>query len=183
MWDWLVDEPSWAYWIPAAIGVLLLLATVYTQRAVFLLGVLGMAALMGLVALADYLVITDREQIIVIVKEMVAAGQQQHADGILRHVADDFQSGPVDRVALEQELHRHLPHVTRIRVAKLVVERAGDGFTAQLNIAFTGSYEGQIGESTPLLIQMRFEKDQRGSWQMRTAEVYDALGKIRYWPR
>lgn len=185
MWDWLVDDPSWAYWVPAGIGVLLLLATIYTQRAVYLLGVLVMAVVMVLVALTDYLVVTDRERVMHIVQEMVQAAQKQHAEGILQHVAEDFQSGPIDRAALEQELRRHLPHVVRIRMGKLVVEGTEDrrGFVAQLNIAFSGSYEGEIGESAPLLIRLCFERDQQNLWKLRSAEVYDALGNIRYWPR
>ncbi|MCS7168586.1 MAG: hypothetical protein NZ914_13270 [Gemmatales bacterium] len=185
MWDWLVDEPTRAYWVPASVAILLLLLTAYTQRAVYLLGVLALAAVMGLVALADYLVVTDREHVVHLVQDIVAAAQQQHADGILNHVADDFRSGPIDRALLARELHQHLPRVTRVRPGKLVVEKASDssGFLAQLNIAFTGTYDGQVGESAPLLIEMRFRRSPNGRYQMYTAEVFDALGKIRYWPR
>jgi hypothetical protein len=185
MWDWLVDEPSWAYWLPAGGGVVFLLVAVRTQRAVYLLGVVAMAAVMGLVALADYLVVTDRERVVGIVLEMVEAGRKQDAEGILQHVADDFRSGPIDRAVLEQELRRHLPHVVSIRRGKLVVERDTEspGFVAHLNISFSGSYEGQLGESAWLLIDMRFRRDSQGVWKMTSAEVYDALGKNRYWPR
>jgi hypothetical protein len=185
MWDWLIDEPSSAYWIVAGAGVLFLLVTVYTQRAVYLLGVIGAALVMALIALADYLVVTDRERVTLAVQAMVAAAEKQDADGILHHVADKFRSGSVDRATLEQELRRTLPHVARIRSGKLTVERSGDGtaFIAELNISFTGSYEGQVGESAPLLIRMRFEPAPDGTWKLMSAEVFDALGRVRYWPR
>lgn len=185
MWNWLVDESGWTYGITAGVGLLFLLATVYTRRGVYLLGVLVAAALLGLIALADYLVVTDRERVIRAAHEMIAAAQKQDADGILQHVARDFHSGSIDRAALEQELRRTLPHVAKIRTGKLVVEHAAEGnaFLAELNLSFTGSYEGQVGESAPLLIRMRFEPEGAGCWKLRSAEVYDALGRVRYWPR
>ncbi len=65
----------------------------------------------GLLLSVQALVVTDREKIMAICREMACAVEEGAVDQVGRHVASDFAAGGVDRAGLLAGLTRMLTHV------------------------------------------------------------------------
>lgn len=92
MFDWLFEGRISVYAVLAALVVFLLLAW-WQMRKRWLLGSVVLAvALIGLYALLDKVVETDREQIVRKLKEMVAAVSARNLDAAFAHISDQFRS-------------------------------------------------------------------------------------------
>jgi hypothetical protein len=92
LFDWLFEGRTSAYVILAALAVFLLLVWWQTRRRWLLAGVLVAAALVGLYALLDKAVETDREQIVRKVHAMAAAVNARAVDALFENISDNFRS-------------------------------------------------------------------------------------------
>ncbi|ADV64106.1 hypothetical protein Isop_3549 [Isosphaera pallida ATCC 43644] len=81
--DWIYDDPTWLYVVLAALAGLALSLTYITQLAKYLYGALVLLLLAGLIALADWWVVTDRERITEAVHDMAEAARQSDAKRLL----------------------------------------------------------------------------------------------------
>jgi hypothetical protein len=90
--DWLFEGRTGIYVVLAGVVVLLLILWWQSRKRWLLLGMGVAAALVGLYALLDYVVETDREQIVRKVKEMTAAVNAGNLDAAFVHVSDQFRS-------------------------------------------------------------------------------------------
>ncbi|HTU93529.1 MAG TPA: hypothetical protein VMF69_25845 [Gemmataceae bacterium] len=92
MFDWLFEGRNSVYVVLAALAVFLLLVWWQTRKRWFLVGVAVAVGLVGLYALLDKTVETDREQIVRKVQEMAAAANARDLDGLFDRISDNFHS-------------------------------------------------------------------------------------------
>jgi hypothetical protein len=92
LFDWLFEGRTSIYVILAALTVFLLLVWWQTRKRWLLLGVLVVAGLIGLYALLDKEVETDREQLVRKVQELAAAVNARNLDALLANVSNNFRS-------------------------------------------------------------------------------------------
>src|SRR5947207_3402305 len=108
---WLTEDPSPVYLILGLVALGLFVAYRVRRQRKFLYGVVGVAVLAGVVWLIDYLVVTDREQIVQNVGVMAAAASRRDLERVFDHVSNDFRHGSLDkagfRQAAEQAVSRH----------------------------------------------------------------------------
>jgi hypothetical protein len=90
--DWLFEGRTSIYVVLIALTALLVVLWWQTRKRWSLLAVAVALGLVGLYALLDVLVETDREQIVRKIKLMVAAVNAGDIDGAFEHIADDFRS-------------------------------------------------------------------------------------------
>jgi hypothetical protein len=90
--DWLFEGRTSIYVILAALSVFLLLVWWQTRKRGWLIGVAVAVGLVGLYALLDRMVETDREQIVRKVNEMAAAVNSRNLDALFANISDDFRS-------------------------------------------------------------------------------------------
>lgn len=90
--DWLFEGRTSVYVVLAALAGFLLLVWWQTRKRWLLAGVVVVAALIGLYALLDKAIETDREQIVRKVQEMAAAVNARNVDGLLANISDNFRS-------------------------------------------------------------------------------------------
>ena len=92
MFDWLFEGRTSVYAVLAALAVFLLVAWWQMRKRWLLAGVVLTAALVGLYALLDKAVETDREQIVRKLREMAAAVNAHNLNAAFVHISDRFRS-------------------------------------------------------------------------------------------
>lgn len=92
MFDWLFEGRTSVYVVLAALVVFLLLAWWQMRKRWILAAAASAAAFIGLYALLDKMVETDREQIVRKVTEMAAAVSAHNLDAAFAHFSDRFRS-------------------------------------------------------------------------------------------
>lgn len=92
MFDWLFEGRSAVYIVLAAFAVFLLLAWGQTRKRWLLLGVVLALALLGVYAVLDKAVESDREQLVRKVQAMAAAVNARDVDALFENISDDFRS-------------------------------------------------------------------------------------------
>jgi hypothetical protein len=92
LFDWLFEGRTSVYVMLVALAVFLLLIWWQTRKRWLLHGVVVAVALVGLYALLDKAVETDREQIVRKVQEMAAAVNARDLDGLFENISDNFRS-------------------------------------------------------------------------------------------
>ncbi|HZV04462.1 MAG TPA: hypothetical protein VE999_05170 [Gemmataceae bacterium] len=92
MFDWLFEGRTGVYAVLAALVVFLLVIWWQTRKRWLLLGVAVAVALIGLYALLDKVVETDREQIVRKVNEMAAAVNSRNLDALFENISENFRS-------------------------------------------------------------------------------------------
>jgi type II secretory pathway pseudopilin PulG len=90
--DWLFEGRTSGYVILAALVVFLLLVWWQMRKRWLLVGVVAAAVSIGLYALLDKAVETDREQVARKIQEMAAAANGRDAPALLRNISDNFRS-------------------------------------------------------------------------------------------
>ena len=92
MFDWLFEGRTAVYVVCAALAVFLLLAWWQIRKFLLLLGVVVVVALLGLYAILDKAVETDREQLVRKVNELAAAVNARDENALFENISDDFRS-------------------------------------------------------------------------------------------
>jgi hypothetical protein len=92
LFDWLFEGRTSVYAVLAALAVFLLVIWWQTRKRWLLLGVAVAAGLIGLYALLDKAVETDREQIVRKVNEMAAAVNARNLDALFENISENFRT-------------------------------------------------------------------------------------------
>src|SRR5262249_20430351 len=92
MFDWLFEGRTPLYVVLATLAAFLLVVWWQTRKRWWLLGVTVAAGLIGLYALLDQMVETDREQIVRKFHEMAAAVNARDLDALFVNISDQFRS-------------------------------------------------------------------------------------------
>jgi hypothetical protein len=90
--DWLFEGRTSVYVVLIALTVLMGVVWWQTRKRWAVLGVAVALGLVGLYALLDVVVETDREQIVRKIKLMIAAVNANDIDGAFQHISDDFRT-------------------------------------------------------------------------------------------
>lgn len=169
MFDWLFEGRPSVYAILAALVVFLLLAWWQMRKRWLLYGVLVTAALVGLYALLDRAVETDREQIVRKLQEMVAAVNAHNLDAAFVHISDQFRSqGGKNKSELRAIAQTNLDQrqVESVQVWDILIEGRPSREQGEVHVFFSAKTHNGREFLTDCDAIFDFHAD-RG-WQLRT---------------
>ncbi len=176
MFDWLFEGRTSVYAVLAALTVFLLLVWWQTRKRWLLFVAIGAAGTMGVYALLDRMVETDREQIVRRIKSMIASVNSGNLDGIFVNISDEFRSaGGKGKAELREMARNYIEQhiVTSVDVWDIVCigEPSREERTAQA--AFQVKVHGQPGvEGFLAECEATFDFDPRHGWRMRSVRLF-----------
>src|SRR5262245_48630629 len=94
---WLVEDPSTVYFLLGIAALVFGVLLWIRQERKWLYGIGVIAVLAALVALLDFLIVTDFERMQLNVKEMSGAVAKKDVDRIFSHISDRFQMAGRDK--------------------------------------------------------------------------------------
>jgi hypothetical protein len=172
LFDWLFEGRTSVYAVFAALVVFLLVVWWQTRKRWLLLGVAVAAGLIGLYALLDKAVETDREQIIRKVQEMAAAVNARNLDALFENISDNFRSRlGRDKQQFREEVASYLSRgaVENVRVWDIsFVERPSrEQPSARLFFSAVDSLH-----SLPTDCEATFDFDSRHGWRLQSLRLF-----------
>jgi len=167
--DWLFEGRTSVYAVLAAFAVFLLLAWWRMRKRWLLAGVVLTAALIGLYALLDRMVETDREQIVRKLNEMTAAINAHNLDAAFVHISDRFRSpgGKTKRElrdAAQMFLDRRV--VERVQVWDILIDGSPSREQGEVHVFF--SAKSHNGQEFLTDCDAVFEFHSQHGWQLRS---------------
>ncbi len=169
MFDWLFEGRTSVYAILAALFVFLLLAWWQMRKRWLWAGILLTAALVGLYALLDQVVETDREQIIRKLYEMVAAVNDHNLNAAFVHISDQFRSaGGKTKGDLQATAQTYLDRrtVDRVQVWDIVIDGRPSREQGEVHVFFSAKTHN--GQEFLTDCDAIFEFHAQHGWQLRT---------------
>ncbi len=168
MFDWLFEGRTSVYTILVALAVFLILAWWQMRKRWLLYGVVAAAILVGVYALLDKAVETDREQIVRKLQEMVAAVNAHNLDAAFVHISDRFQSpGGKSKNEFRSVAQSHLGRdVERVQVWDIAIEGRPSREQGEVHIFFSAKTHNSREFLTDCDAIFQFHSE-RG-WQLRT---------------
>jgi hypothetical protein len=182
LFDWLFEGRTNVYVMLAALALFLLLVWWQMRRRWLLMGVPIVLALIGLYALLDKWVETDREQIVRKVQEMAAAVNARDLDKLLAHISDHFRSPQGrDKQQLREEIAHYLQAgiVSNARVWDIVCEDRPSREQGTVRVLF--SAKADTGGGPPMADCVAdFDFDPTHGWRMRSLELFQPQSTERW---
>jgi hypothetical protein len=169
LFDWLFEGRTSVYAILAALAVFLLLAWWQVRKRWLLAGVVLAAALIGLYALLDRAVETDREQIVRKLNEMVAAVNAHNLDAAFVHISDQFRSaGGKSKNELRATAQAHLDRreVESVQVWDILIDGRPSREQGEVHVFFSAKTHNHREFLTGC--DAIFEFNAAHGWQLRT---------------
>jgi hypothetical protein len=176
MFDWLIDDAAPIYLVLGVVAIGLLVALWVTRKRHWAFALGGVVVLGLLVFLLTLLFPTDQSKILGSIHEMRAAVQRHDADGVMKHIAKDFQFQGVDRSRFQSSVQ----HVLRERVVddvnvwefdEIKIDRPNK--TASLAFKAKPSPPQSGKEVEHYLIRATFVLDADDQWRMKTFQVFN----------
>lgn len=174
---WLVEAPTFLYLILGLAGIALGAILWVRQERKFAVALVVVAGLIFLVWLLDFLIVTDRERLILHVKEMAGNVRQKDVDRIFSHISDSFHAGISDkksfRVWVEYTMHSR--DVTELKVWDF---EPGDVSRIQKigKLQFLVKGKGDlVREELYFRCQATFVLDPDGQWRLQSFELSDPM--------
>jgi hypothetical protein len=143
--DWLFEGLPSVYVALGGVAVLLLVIWWQQRKRWCLIGVAVAAALIGLYALLDYAVETDREQIVRKIKEMAAGVNAHKLDATFVHISDQFRSrGGKTKQELRREAQGYLDRKTveSVDVWDILLEERPSREKGEVPVRFSAKVHG-----------------------------------------
>ncbi|HEY7326532.1 MAG TPA: hypothetical protein VH592_02755 [Gemmataceae bacterium] len=168
MFDWLFEGRTSVYAVLAALVVFLLLAWWQMRKRWLLAGVALTMALVGLYALLDKAVETDREQIVRRLKEMVAAVNAHNLEAAFVHISERFHSqGGKSKRELRELAQASLEsrRVESVQVWDIVIEGRPSREQGEVHVFFSAKTHNAQEFLTDC--DSVFEFDPQHGWQLR----------------
>jgi hypothetical protein len=143
--DWLFEGRAAVYVVLAALAAFLLVVWWQRRKRWCLVAVAIVAGLIGLYALLDKVVETDREQIVRKVQEMAAAANARNLDALLDNISEQFRS---PRGKSKEELRSAVKgyldsqFVEKVQVWDIVCEERPSRDKATVRVFFRAKAEG-----------------------------------------
>lgn len=127
------EDPTYLLWACGAVALACLIALKVTQQGKFLLwaGVCVLVAVLAL--LVDWLVVTDREKVETVVRDIASAAAAGDAARVLTHLTDDVQIG---------DTRRRVPGIVMRGFVQSQLEQTKFDFLSLTNM------DVQVGEQT-----------------------------------
>jgi hypothetical protein len=172
---WLTEDPSPVYLLLGIIALAFFVAYWVKRQRKYLVGVGIVTALVGIVALIDHLVVTDREQIVHHLGEMAEAGSNRDLDRVFRHFSAEFRHQGHDkssfRQAAERAIRQH--NVRDFRIWDLEpVEISSETRTAKA--AFKIKFQSDLSRGADFfLCRAEFVLDPDGQWRLKGFQIFN----------
>lgn len=173
MFDWLFEGRTSIYVVLAALVVFLLLVWWQTRKRGWLIGVAVAFGLVGLYALLDRAVETDREQIVRKVNEMAAAVNARDLEALFANISDDFRS---PRGRSKEELRNHIKGyleggiVKKATVWDIVCEGTPSRDNSPVRVFFKGKAEG--AQEFLADCDCTFDFDPEHGWRLKSIILF-----------
>ena len=145
MFDWLFEGRVSVYAVLAALAVFLFLAWWQTRKRWILGGVVLAAALVGLYALLDRMVETDREQIVRKINEMAAAVNARNLNAAFVHISDQFRSHrglSKSELRAAAQMHLDSRHVESVQLWDIQFEGRPERERGEIHVFFSAKTHG-----------------------------------------
>jgi hypothetical protein len=173
---WLVEDPSTVYFILGLVALGCAVGFWLRQERKYLTG-LGIAlVLVGLVALLDFLVVTDFERMKMHVEEMAKSVAKKDTDRICSHISDRFRVGVGDKTTFRRLIDNWMK---KGEVTELIVwefERSDiSREKKQGKITFLVKGRGPHLDQRYLRCIATFVLEADGKWRLSTFELVDPL--------
>lgn len=174
---WIVEDPSTVYFILGIAALGLGVALWLRQERKYLYGLGAVLALALLVALLDFLIVTDYERMQLHIKDMAGAVERKDADRIFTHVSDQFRLGG----ATKSDFRRWVSdRIKNGDITELIVWDFERGDISrdkrEAKILFLVKGRGpQLERDKFLLCIATFTLDADGEWRLSTFELRDPI--------
>ncbi|MHB1423716.1 MAG: hypothetical protein ACYC3I_11085, partial [Gemmataceae bacterium] len=174
LFDWLFEGRTSVYVILAALVVFLLLVW-WQMRKRWLIHVVVIAAgLIGLYALLDKAVETDREQLVRKIKEMVAAVNARNIDALFENISDNFRSPQgKDKQQLRAVIANFLQTgtVENVRIWDIACEDAPSRERPPARVFFNAKADS-VRELPPTACEATFDFDPQHGWRLQGIRLF-----------
>jgi hypothetical protein len=174
LFDWLFEGRTSVYVVLAALAAFLLLVWWQTRRRWLLAGVVVVAVLIGLYALLDRAIETDREQIVRKVQEMAAAVNARDFKGLFKNISDNFRSPQgKDKQQFLNTVADYLQRgtVRNVRVWDIVCEETPSREHSPAHVTFRAKAESG-GRELLADCDATFDYDPEHGWRMRSLRLF-----------
>lgn len=182
--SWFTDNPTWVYFTLAAGAILCFFGFLYTRRVLYFGGIGGLALLAAGVFLLDYLVITDREQVALNTAKLAEAVNRDDVDGFGQFISKEFYTDGVKRDTLIQRAREVFPSLRTVtlQVNEIKAETGGRVLVCHCTGSAAGVVSGYELAGEPYQLTFTYVKDGDGQWRIRRFEVWDVMGRQRFYP-
>jgi hypothetical protein len=172
--NWLLEDPTTAYVVLGLAGFALGVGWWMQPRRGYLIGLGAVIALIGLLALLNFLVDTDGKRIERKIQAMAAAVASRDVEGVFRHISADFRLRGMDR----NEFRRRAEgHINRGDVQTLTIwdyqarEISRENRVATVTFSVKG--HGQATSGVEFYnCRAQFVLDADGEWRLRGFDLF-----------
>jgi hypothetical protein len=179
--EWLFEGQLIVYAILGAALVFLLIIWKQTPRKSYLIGVIALAALIGLYYLLDLFVVTDREQIASAIQELSAGVEAHNVDRIFAQVSDTYNRHGMSKPMFRQTVASIIEggHVDRVVMWRCDFapdykqkESESDPRETVAKVRFQAKPVAANGQNL-YEVHAVFHRDSDGKWRLQSWEVFD----------
>ena len=144
--SWLVEDPTVVYFVLGFAALALTAGWWMTRLGKYAVGAVVAVALILLVRLLDYWVVTDHEKIVNCIQAMAEGVAARDMDGVFAHVSPRFRLGNLDKAGFRNWAEPHIRNgdVSSIRVwgfTKGLVDRDRGTATIEFLVKGHGTWE------------------------------------------
>jgi hypothetical protein len=174
---WLVEDPTYVYMLLGIVAVALAAAYWTRRQGKYAIGVGVVLLLIGLVALLDYLIVTDREQIVRNVGSLCQAVGDRDLDRAFAHLSKDFRYHSLNKATFEENVRRlvsiHQPNEAKAWDFEVLdVSREKRSATVLFRAKVKGNWSGG---AEFYLVRAEYVLDPDGQWRMKTFKLSNPL--------
>jgi hypothetical protein len=170
--DWLFEGRTAVYIVCAAFGVFLLFMWWQIRKLLLLLGVVVAVALLGLYAILDKTVETDREQLVRKVNELAAAVNARNEDALFENISDNFRSPRgEDKRQFRDTVANYLKAgtVNNVRIWDIVCEGTPSRDHPPAHVVF--STKAESGSELLADCDTTFDYDGQHDWRLKSIRL------------
>jgi hypothetical protein len=173
--SWLFEGSPTVYLILGVAALILLGLGLRTRQRKYALGLGVVAVLAGLVWLADFLVVTDREQIVNKIKAMTDSVARKDVEGIFQHMTRDFHFRSMDRNKFRAYVEGAIRSGGVDEVAVWDFEPGEVSREKRTGtVTFKAKPVGRWAMGTEFsLVRAEFVLESDGQWRMRSFELFN----------
>ncbi|MBV9124659.1 MAG: hypothetical protein JO112_14985 [Planctomycetes bacterium] len=166
--SWLFEGSSTVYLILGILALALAVGWWMNRKRAFLIGLAVVAGFAGVYWLLDVLVVTDREQMVLNLKDMAQGVKDRNTDQVFGHISHDFRS-PQGKTKEEfrqiSQTDINSGEVQEILMWDFNVTQVDRGQKTG-TVAFSVKARGNSGEYGPFDCEAHFHLDPDNQWRL-----------------
>jgi hypothetical protein len=173
--SWLIEDPTILYLVLAVIALVCLGLWWRDRKRRPLIGLAVVLVLVGLVALLDVFIVTERERLMTTLRTMAGRVQAVDVDGTFQHISDQFVLGKENKEQFRQfcrdAVQRH--GISRMNMWDMtIVELSPERRTARVEFNAKAESSRHLAEFFRL-VRADFVLDPDGQWRMSGFQLFD----------